>query len=243
MTGQCTICLSNMQDPVCVPCGHLYCSQCLSDYIASSSEDGYNTLCPTCRAPFPIVSPELTCLPKHIHRYITPSIRRVYLDSSAVQSLQQKLTVSQNQVKNLKKESERLMLFCEKYQNASNVHADGEAKARLEVERLTRLLREQKLETHEVREEAAEWREKYDDMKEQLSKRPSRKRASNAPDRPAINDEYHNSPPSTTPRRRVIRDLPNRPKKKLKAISPNTSLFGSPPDISEWSGLFPSDSE
>ncbi|KAJ3786783.1 hypothetical protein GGU10DRAFT_163918 [Lentinula aff. detonsa] len=168
MAGQCTICLSEMNDPVCIPCGHLYCSQCLSDYIASSSEDGYTTLCPTCRALFSIVSPELTCLPKHVHRYITPSIRRVYLDSSAVQSLQQKLVASQNQVRNLKKESERLMLFCEKYQNASDVHADGEAKARLEVERLTRLLREQKLATEEAEEETLEWKERHDDLKKQL---------------------------------------------------------------------------
>ncbi|KAJ3735066.1 hypothetical protein DFJ43DRAFT_1060370 [Lentinula guzmanii] len=224
MAGQCTICLSEMNDPVCIPCGHLYCSQCLSDYIASSSEDGYTTLCPTCRALFSIVSPELTCLPKHVHRYITPSIRRVYLDSSAVQSLQQKLVTSQNQVRNLKKESERLMLFCEKYQNASDVHADGEAKARLEVERLTRLLREQKLATEEAEEETLEWKERHDDLKKQLneaSKKPSRKRASNARDHSQNNDQFHSISPPTTPRRRVIRDLPSRSKKKLRTISPD----------------------
>ncbi|KAH7874089.1 uncharacterized protein C8R40DRAFT_1111257 [Lentinula edodes] len=245
MAGQCTICLSNMNDPVCIPCGHLYCSQCLLDCISSSSEDGYNALCPTCRASFPIVSPELTCLPKYVHRYITPSIRRVYLDTSAVQTLQQKLTASQNQVKNLKKESERLMSFCEKYQNASNVHADGEAKANLEVERLTRLLREQKLATQEAREEVSEWREKHEDLKEQLEqrqKKSSRKRTSNGRDRPQNNDESPDVTPPTTPRRRVIRDLPNRPNKKLKPIpSPERDFKNPPSRLSAW--LFVSDSE
>ncbi|KAJ3717869.1 hypothetical protein C8R42DRAFT_630158 [Lentinula raphanica] len=221
MTGQCSICLSDWKDPVCIPCGHLYCSPCLLDYIASSSEDGYTTICPTCRAVFPIVSPELTCLPKHVHRYITPSIRRVYLDNTAVQSLQQKLATSQNQVKNLQKESERLMLFCEKYQNAAEVHADGEAKARLEIERLTRLLRESRVATAEAAEQASEWRERHGELKKQVegaSKNHSRKRASTS----QLTDDSLSTSTPMTPRRRIIRDLPMRNKKKLKRAEPDS---------------------
>ncbi|KAF9073170.1 hypothetical protein BDP27DRAFT_1216144 [Rhodocollybia butyracea] len=166
MSIQCTICLSNLKHPVCIPCGHLYCSQCLTEHISSSSEDGYNSTCPTCRAQFSIVSPELTCLPKHIHRYITPSIRRVYLDgdTSAVQQLQQKLASSQTQMKRLQQENERLMEYCEKYQDESEVHAEGEAQANIEVERLTRMLRQKSLETQVVRKEASEWKNKHDDL-------------------------------------------------------------------------------
>ncbi|KIK56428.1 hypothetical protein GYMLUDRAFT_76156 [Collybiopsis luxurians FD-317 M1] len=220
MSGQCTICISNLSDPVCIPCGHLYCSQCLSDYISSSSEDGYNSACPTCRAPFSFGS--LTCLPKHVHRFITPSIRRVYLDTSGVQTLQEKLATSQTQITRLTQESERLMVFCEKYQNAAAVHAEGEAKANLEVERLTRLLRQQKSETAAARRSTSESTEAYDEMQKKLdelpekSSRKRRKRASHTQDHSRVDDQSPDPIPSITPRRRVIRELPNR----LQLISP-----------------------
>ena len=75
-------------------------------------------------------------------------------------------------VKKLKQESERLMVYCEKYQNASIVHAEGETKAHLEVERLNRLLRQQKLEIAAAREPALEWKEKHDEIKKQLDEPP-----------------------------------------------------------------------
>ena len=64
------------------------------------------------------------------------------------------------------------MVFCEKYQNAAAVHAEGEAKANLEVERLTRLLRQQKLETAAARRSNSELIETYDEMQQKLDEPP-----------------------------------------------------------------------
>lgn len=64
----------------------------------------------------------------------------------------------------LQQENERLMEYCEKYQDESEVHAEGEAKANMEVERLTRLLHRKSLETQVIRKEASEWRKKHDDV-------------------------------------------------------------------------------
>ncbi|KAE9405353.1 hypothetical protein BT96DRAFT_1015585 [Gymnopus androsaceus JB14] len=221
--SQCIICLSNIKDPVCIPCGHLFCSQCLSDYISSSSQDGYNSQCPTCRSSFPIVSPELTCLPKHFHRYITPSMRRVYLDSNATQALQQKLTASQTQVKKLHLENSRLMDSCERYMHTSRVHAEGETKAALEVERLTIALREQKLATRKAQEEASEWKGKHSAVKKQLdegARQSPRKRTTLVRD---VSSSDFDEILAPTPRRRVMRDLP-RPKKKMKLPEPQPKV-------------------
>ncbi|KAK0466858.1 uncharacterized protein EV420DRAFT_1505792 [Desarmillaria tabescens] len=69
-------------------CGHIYCLKCVSDYILSSSLDGFTASCPTCRTKFCIgenlsLSESLKSLPKQFHRYITPSIRRVFVEPEA----------------------------------------------------------------------------------------------------------------------------------------------------------------
>ncbi|KAK0188558.1 hypothetical protein F5146DRAFT_1055754 [Armillaria mellea] len=83
MSTQCTICLCDYTEPVSIPCGHVYCLKCISDHILSSSPDGFIASCPTCRTSFCIVLPELKSLPAQFHRYITPSIRRVFVEPEA----------------------------------------------------------------------------------------------------------------------------------------------------------------
>ncbi|KAK0437994.1 hypothetical protein EV421DRAFT_1972353 [Armillaria borealis] len=76
--------------------GHVYCLKCIPDHISSSSPDGFTASCPTCRTEFPIVLPEVSAssfrvsvfsslpqlhsLPNKFHRYVTPSIRRVFIE-------------------------------------------------------------------------------------------------------------------------------------------------------------------
>ncbi|PBK69135.1 hypothetical protein ARMSODRAFT_1004419 [Armillaria solidipes] len=80
MSTQCAICLCGYTEPASIPCGHVYCLKCISDYISSSSPDGFTASCPSCRTEFPIVLPELHSLPNKFHRYVTPSIRRVFIE-------------------------------------------------------------------------------------------------------------------------------------------------------------------
>lgn len=48
----CAICLSITIEPCMTPCGHLFCSSCLSEWIHSNPEPG----CPTCRRLFGVNS-------------------------------------------------------------------------------------------------------------------------------------------------------------------------------------------
>ncbi|KAJ6619934.1 hypothetical protein B0H10DRAFT_2364106 [Mycena sp. CBHHK59/15] len=101
----CGICLSKLKDPVSIPCGHVYCTECLTGHVSATSLDGFTSTCPTCRETFnmgkppKLTAPQLTCLPKKFHQYMVPSIRRVYLDTSRHDGLRKKLAASEARVR------------------------------------------------------------------------------------------------------------------------------------------------
>ncbi|KAK0214862.1 hypothetical protein IW262DRAFT_1278550 [Armillaria fumosa] len=149
MPDQCTICICDYTEPVSIPCGHVYCMQCLSDYISSSSPDGLTASCPTCRADFSIVVPELHSLSKQFHRYIIPSIRRVFIEpnpSESYEKLKRKFEVSEAHNTALKRENRDLQKSCLNHMADAMVHARGERAAKSEVERLERQLKTEKME-------------------------------------------------------------------------------------------------
>ncbi|KAI0292263.1 hypothetical protein BC826DRAFT_955077 [Russula brevipes] len=82
-TRECPICLDKFRDPVVTPCGHVSCSACMKTHARGSS-DPYEATCPTCRAPFPIVTLDMSIVPKKYHMFISPPLRRVFLGDSPV---------------------------------------------------------------------------------------------------------------------------------------------------------------
>jgi len=129
MPIKCSICLTTFKDPVCLPCGHIYCSKCLSDHINAPSNKGMTASCPECRTDFNIFTPELACLPRQYHKFILPSVRRVYLDLSACSALQGKLEKAEARLKVHKSREETLTKRCESLSTALDAHRTGESKA------------------------------------------------------------------------------------------------------------------
>ncbi|KAK0501647.1 hypothetical protein EDD18DRAFT_1143685 [Armillaria luteobubalina] len=164
MSSQCTICLCDYKEPVSIPCGHVYCMACLSDYISSSGKDGFTAKCPTCRAKFTIVVPELHSVAKHFHRYVTPSIRRVFIEpnpSETYEELKHRLEVAEARNATLERDNQDLTNSCEIYMAESAAHARGvrlvvvelqRVKGQLEAER--KVAKEEKAHAHELVEEA-----------------------------------------------------------------------------------------
>lgn len=76
----CCICLEDLNSPVSLPCGHVFCYECLKRAVQVIRP--YSTLhtCPTCRMLYFITPLDISTVPLHLRPHITPSIRKVYLD-------------------------------------------------------------------------------------------------------------------------------------------------------------------
>ncbi|KAK0214870.1 hypothetical protein IW262DRAFT_1278429 [Armillaria fumosa] len=136
--GNCPICLSDYKEPYSIPCGHLFCLDCLVEYISYSSRDSLTAKCPSCRDEFPLVNPELRFLPKRFHRYMIPSIRPLFIGTSPSESegLVQKVEALEARIDILKIEKYELRRSWEKVKADAARHARGESAAKNEVERL-----------------------------------------------------------------------------------------------------------
>ncbi|PBK69209.1 hypothetical protein ARMSODRAFT_886706 [Armillaria solidipes] len=76
----CSICIDELKQPVALPCGHVFCTECV--FRAVNAIKPYATIhyCPACRAPYTTVNIDPTLIPAHLRTHIIPSIRRLYLD-------------------------------------------------------------------------------------------------------------------------------------------------------------------
>ncbi|KAK0438046.1 hypothetical protein EV421DRAFT_1906889 [Armillaria borealis] len=93
MGPQCAICLCDFTNPVCIPCGHVFCSECLTKFIAErsdtdSAEDGFKATCPFCREKFPIAIPNLRYLPEKFHPFVVDPLRKVFITSDNSEKLE-----------------------------------------------------------------------------------------------------------------------------------------------------------
>ncbi|KAL0576508.1 hypothetical protein V5O48_005483 [Marasmius crinis-equi] len=91
------------------------------------------------------VTPERTCLPKQVQKFLFPIIRRVYLpDNSALLAendrIQNLLNGAQTARRRLEDQVGHLMEQCERHMSSSAAHAKGEKDALTEVEKLRKRL-------------------------------------------------------------------------------------------------------
>ncbi|KAF5379312.1 hypothetical protein D9757_007663 [Collybiopsis confluens] len=82
MMPTCSICIDSLKEPVALPCGHVFCSECISRAVNTIIPTCIVQPCPTCRSLYSIahVDPEL--IPTSMRSHVSPSIRRLYLDES-----------------------------------------------------------------------------------------------------------------------------------------------------------------
>ncbi|KAK6967130.1 tripartite motif-containing protein 26 [Favolaschia claudopus] len=227
----CSICLSSrLKEPVSIPCGHVYCTDCLTAHISATSPDGFTSTCPACREKFNVVRPELTCLPKKFHQYIVPSIRRLYIDVPGNDGLRKKLSASEARVRALEDDKERLMAECERHIAAAEAHCRGETSAIRNVMNLKDELAEMEHELAEATRAAQEalaaqsaTKIKYDKMKRQYRSLTRTARGENVEDESSevVEQPWHGGKrtsalvdismdegPVSPKRLRVIRPLP-----------------------------------
>ncbi|EAU90402.2 hypothetical protein CC1G_00786 [Coprinopsis cinerea okayama7 len=132
LSGHCSICLNDYNDPVCIPCGHVFCFPCLTEYANGPAHEGFTAPCPTCRADFHLLTPDPRALPAKYHPFISSHLRRLFFDLTPHEE-----TVSlKRQVKKLKKEVAQLMDACERQMNRVAAHKEGERNLRHRLDKL-----------------------------------------------------------------------------------------------------------
>ncbi|KAH9965022.1 hypothetical protein BGW80DRAFT_1209904 [Lactifluus volemus] len=132
---ECPICLDTFRDPVVTPCGHLSCDACIKTHIRAS-RDLYGATCPTCRAPFPTVWPDMSIVPKKYRAFMMPALRRVYLGDgedgrTRIDSLNAEVSKLKERVAALYRDNSLLMVRCESAHSSISRLTIAERDARL----------------------------------------------------------------------------------------------------------------
>ncbi|KAF7358903.1 RING-type domain-containing protein [Mycena sanguinolenta] len=78
----CSICYERFTFPVSLPCGHVFCRECVCRTVDSIKSCSLQHFCPTCRKPYCIVSIDPELVPPYLRPHIQSPIRPLFFDSA-----------------------------------------------------------------------------------------------------------------------------------------------------------------
>ncbi|KAJ7715306.1 hypothetical protein DFH07DRAFT_762812 [Mycena maculata] len=74
MPPTCSICYESFTAPVSLPCGHVFCRECVRRTVDSIKSAGVEHFCPTCRAPYSILNVDPAPIPPYLRPHILPPL-------------------------------------------------------------------------------------------------------------------------------------------------------------------------
>ncbi|KAJ3821212.1 hypothetical protein F5878DRAFT_41596 [Lentinula raphanica] len=80
----CNICIDDLKEPVCLPCGHVFCGSCIVRTVNTIKPATSLQPCPTCRRLYSIINVDPSTIPPPIRPHLVPSIRKLYLGDTHV---------------------------------------------------------------------------------------------------------------------------------------------------------------
>ncbi|KAJ7320881.1 hypothetical protein DFH08DRAFT_890472 [Mycena albidolilacea] len=130
----CSICFEKFAAPVALPCGHIFCRECIQHAMeATRSCQPCHTLqhfCPTCRAGYSSVAFDPAILPAYIRPHILPAIRPVFFDDLPPESSAIAADCKSTSATSLAAptpatddDAEMLRLSCETWRRRAETHA------------------------------------------------------------------------------------------------------------------------
>ncbi|KAJ7281282.1 hypothetical protein C8J57DRAFT_1056878 [Mycena rebaudengoi] len=117
----CSICLESFKAPVCLPCGHIFCHECIARTIDAVDACSIQHFCPACRAPYNVVTAEPALVPPHLRPHLLPHIRPVFFD--AAPQTTSASTQSDPDLGRALPENTALRLGCATWRRRAEVHA------------------------------------------------------------------------------------------------------------------------
>ncbi|KAJ7610228.1 hypothetical protein FB45DRAFT_761456 [Roridomyces roridus] len=78
----CSICYEPFKAPISLPCGHVFCRECIRRTVDSIKSCSVQHWCPTCRVPYSVVTLDPTLIPPYLRPHIQPAIRPILLEDS-----------------------------------------------------------------------------------------------------------------------------------------------------------------
>ncbi|KAJ7065978.1 hypothetical protein B0H15DRAFT_895948 [Mycena belliarum] len=76
----CSICYERFTTPVSLPCGHVFCKECIRRTVDSIKSCSVQHFCPTCRTPYSVVTIDPSLVPPYLRPHIVPPIRQLFFD-------------------------------------------------------------------------------------------------------------------------------------------------------------------
>lgn len=172
--SSCNICLEGFKRPVSLPCGHIFCAECIVQTIQCVKPVRNVHPCPLCRAPFNIVPLNPLVVPPHLRPFVTPTIRRVYIDSPETSGEPSSSSIPPKVAEDLAKlrtENATLRSHCLSWRRRAELHGA----ATLGLLDFARMVRDQAAniarERDEMKRECQSLKRKLDDY-DQLSQTP-----------------------------------------------------------------------
>ncbi|KAK0466866.1 uncharacterized protein EV420DRAFT_1743456 [Desarmillaria tabescens] len=104
----CSICLSDFADPVCMPCGHVYCSNCIAQATSVLRNEGLTTA-----HALPVASSFLY-LSRDFHECFGYPLRRLYVNGIRV-NFEDQMKRLEERIASLERENQSLRYQDERY--------------------------------------------------------------------------------------------------------------------------------
>ncbi|KAJ3893450.1 hypothetical protein GG344DRAFT_43315 [Lentinula edodes] len=121
----CNICIDELNAPVCLPCGHVFCGSCIVRTVNTIKPATSLQPCPTCRRLYSIINVDPSTIPPPIRPHLVPSIRKLYLGETNTKSWDSATPSSAavSECGRLAAENKTLRVNCAVWKRRAELHA------------------------------------------------------------------------------------------------------------------------
>lgn len=146
----CNVCTNTLTSPVCLPCGHLFCNDCIIRVIRAIAPLTTLHYCPSCQAPYSTDTLDGATVPAHLRVHLLPSVRKLKINSpETVAEVPSSSTSEQAEIARLRAENAALQKNSAMWRKRAEAHSSST----LGLLQLVRITRDQAMEVVRQRDE------------------------------------------------------------------------------------------